>query len=218
MSGAEALAVISLIANIVALTNFSRDVVSQIKEYGENAHEVPKAFRDIQAELPLISSTLHRTQDQVESGMLDDDTCKALRPVLEGCEKKLKQLKGIFQKVMAEEGASILKRGLMTIKSLRKDKDVQEIAQSLHRFVAHLTYFHASEGATTKEMKSLTCAMSSMSVKQTETQSPKTHFLVPVQWSDDFAGREEIMKFLDSRLCLLDQHSRVALVGLGGMG
>ena len=218
MSGVEALAVIGVIANIINLTEFSRDVISQIKKYGENAQEVPEAFRDIQAVLPLTSSTLIRTRNQVECGTLDNDTCKVLRPVLEGCQKKLEQLNAIFKDIMAEEGASKLKRGLMTIKSIRKDKEVKEIVQALDRFVAYLTHYHASERVTTREIESLRGAMSSMSVKQPETQSPKTHFLVPVQWSDDFAGREEVMEFLDSRLCLEDRHSRVALVGLGGMG
>ena len=218
MSGVEALAVIGVIANIINLTEFSCDVVSQIKRYGENAQDVPEAFRDIQAVLPLISSTLVRTRDQVESGTLDDETCKVLRPVLEGCRKRMEQLKAIFKDVMAEEGASKLKRGLMAIKSIRKDKEVKEIAQALDRFVAHLTHYHVSEGVTSREIESLKGAMSSMYVEPPETQSPKTHFLVPVQWSDDFAGRKEVMESLDSRLCLEDRHSRVALVGLGGMG
>ena len=218
MSGAEALVVISVITNIITLTEFSCDVISRIKKYGENAQEVPEAFRGIQAVLPLISSTLIRTRNQVECGMLDDDTCEVLRPVLEECQNKMEQLKAIFKDVMAEEGASKLKRGLMAIKSIRKEKEVKEIVQALDRFVTHLTHYHASEGVTTREIESLKGAMSSMSVKQPETLSPKTHFLVPVQWSDDFAGRKEVMEFLDSRLCLEDRHSRVALVGLGGMG
>lgn len=106
MSGAEAVAVISIIANIIALTEFSCDVINQIKEYGDNAHEVPTAFRDIEGVLPLISGTLSRTRDQVESGILDDDTCRALKPVLKGCHNKVERLKLISKDVMAQEGAS----------------------------------------------------------------------------------------------------------------
>ena len=218
MSGVEALAVISVIANIISLTEFSSNVISQIKKYGEKAQDVPEAFRDIQTVLPLISSTLLRTQKQVECGTLDDDACKVLRPVLEGCQNRMEQLTAIFKDVMAEEGASKLKRGWMAIKSVRKDKEVKEIAQALDRYVANLTHYHVSKGVTTKDIESLKGIMSSMSVQQPETQSPKTHFLVPVQWSDDFTGRKEVMEVLDSRLCLEDRHSRVALVGLGGMG
>lgn len=218
MSGAEAIAVFSVIANIIALSNFTRDVVSQIKEYSEGAHEVPKAFRDIQAVLPLISTTLTATRDKVGSGVIDDDSCKVLRPVLEGCENKLKQLKIIFNGVMAEKGASKFKRGLMAIKSIRKDKEVKEIARALDNFVVHLTHYHASESVSAKDIESLRRAMVSMSVKEPETPSPKAHYLVPVQWSDDFAGRKEVMELLDQKICLNDRYSRVALVGLGGMG
>ena len=78
MSGAEAVAVISIIANITALTDFTCGVISRTKEYGENAHDVPRAFRDIKTELPLICSTLKRTEDRVRSGILDDDLCRDL--------------------------------------------------------------------------------------------------------------------------------------------
>ena len=218
MSGVETFAVISIIANIVSLAKFSGDVVNQIKEYGENAHEVPKAYRDIQAVLPLITSTLIRTRDQVESGTLNDETCKALRPVLEGCENNLKQLKLLFSDLTVKEGASKLKRGLIAIKSMRRYDEVEKIAQALDRFVTHLTYYHSSEAVTSKDIESLRLATTSMSVKQSEALVPKTHFLVPVQQSDDFTGRKEVMEYLESRLCLEDRYCKVAIVGLGGMG
>ena len=83
---------------------------------------VPKAFCDIQAVLPLVSGTLMRTRNQVESGILKDDMCKALRPILEGCENKVTQLKVNFEDVIAKESASKLKRGWMAIKSMRKTR------------------------------------------------------------------------------------------------
>ena len=95
---------------------------------------------------------------------------------------------------------------------------MKNIARALDIFATHLTHYHVSEGVTLKDLELLNTATSSMSVGQPETCLPKIHFLVPVQWSDDFTGRDEVMAYLDSRLCLEDQHSRVALVGLGGMG
>ena len=218
MSGAEAVAVISIIVNIINLAKFSCDVVSQIKELGENVQNVPKAFRDIQTVLPLISSTLTRTRNQVESGSFDNDTCMVLRPVLEGCENKLKRLRLLFNTFLAQERASKLKRGLVAITRIRRYDEVKEIALALDRFAAHLTHYHASKGVTSKDIESLRMATTSMSMTQSEAQLPETHFLVPVQWSDGFAGREEVMAYLESRLCLEGQYSRVAIVGLGGMG
>ena len=130
----------------------------------------------------------------------------------------MKQLELIFKKIVAQEGASKAERGRLAFKSMRKEKEVKEIAPALHDSSAYVTDYHASEAATRKDVESLRLAMSSMSVEQPETEPPKTHFLVPVQWTHDFAGREEVMTEFHSKLCLEDQSSRVALVGLGGMG
>jgi len=50
------------------------------------------------------------------------------------------------------------------------------------------------------------------------TMRSKTYYMVPIQWSDDFTGREEILQVLSSKLCQTDKNSRVALEGLGGVG
>ena len=45
-----------------------------------------------------------------------------------------------------------------------------------------------------------------------------THFMVPFPSSEEFTGREEIMLRLEKLMCVPDKHTRVALVGLGGIG
>ncbi len=92
------LAAISIIANIVTpLTSFSRAVVSQIKECGEDAHVITKAFPR-----PTYSAATDLPHDSADSTSLDDDVCKVLRPLLDDCENKLKQLEVIFNEVMAQ--------------------------------------------------------------------------------------------------------------------
>ena len=218
MSGAEAVAVIGIIANIISLAKFSRDVVSQIKELSESVHGVPRAFRDIETVLPLLTTTLAQTRDQIDSGIHDDHSCMALRPVLEGCERKLKQLRLLFDSFLAQERTSKFKRGLVAITRVRKYDEVKDIALALDRFVVHLTHFHTTKGVTSRDIESLRKSTTSMSLERLHTPLSKCHFLVPIQWSDDFAGREEAMAYLDSRLCLQGQYCKVAIVGLGGMG
>ena len=36
--------------------------------------------------------------------------------------------------------------------------------------------------------------------------------------ADDFTGRNDELEFLSTRLCQPDKHTRVAVVGLGGIG
>lgn len=64
----------------------------------------------------------------------------------------MRELKIIFKGVMAEKSASKFKRGLVAIKSVRKDKEVKDISQALEKIVVHLTHYHASEGVSLKDI------------------------------------------------------------------
>ncbi|KAF6219379.1 hypothetical protein HO133_005205 [Letharia lupina] len=218
MSGAEALVVINIITNVVALVGFSRRVVSQVREYGEKADEVPEAFRDIETTLPLFANTLSQVQWRVERKDVGEDSCRALSPVLKGCERKLEQLKAIFEDVLVQKNASKLERGWKAIKSARKEKEVKEIVQTLDRFALHLNPYNLRGLVGLEDMQLLTSAMASTSVEQPAAKPPKTYFMVPVQVSNEFTGRQEVMASLEESLCLDDQYSRLALIGLGGMG
>src|SRR6266480_6518399 len=106
MSGAEALTVIGIIANIVAIVDFTIEVIDRAKGFGGNVKEVPKAFQDVQSVLPLVANTLRKTQRQAELGQVDETTCRALRPVVEGCERKVVELNAIFKNALPADGAS----------------------------------------------------------------------------------------------------------------
>ena len=218
MSGAEAIVVINIITNVVALIDFSRKVISQVKEYGEKADEVPEAFRDIERTLPLFANTLSQFGWRVERKDLDEDSCRALSPVLKGCERRLEQLKAIFEDVIVQKNASKLECGWKAVKSARKEKEVKEIVQTLDRFALHLNHYNSSGLVSLKDMTLLTSAMASKNVEQPAAKPPKTYFMVPVQSSNEFTGRQEVMASLEERLCLDDQYSRLALIGLGGRG
>ena len=75
---AEAVAAIGLAANIIQLIVWGRKIVKRLDEFQKQVDRVPKVFRDIKTQLPLLLSTLGETQKQAEKGLLDEDTKKAL--------------------------------------------------------------------------------------------------------------------------------------------
>ncbi|KAI9738818.1 MAG: hypothetical protein M1834_008325 [Cirrosporium novae-zelandiae] len=89
MSGAEALAVISIISNIIGLVDFGGDI-----------KQLPAAFRDFQNTLPLLAQVLSRTKGQVESHQINEASCKALFPVVKDCQDKVAELDAIFKKII----------------------------------------------------------------------------------------------------------------------
>ena len=218
MSGAEALVVIGIIANILQLVDFSSKAISRVKEYGEDAQDIPKTFRDIQAGLPLIVHTLGEIQTRVSHGQVPEESCKALKGVLGDCKAKLAELKIICEKVLPQDGSSKRKRIWKGLVSLREDKKVEEISQALWRSLQSLTLFHVVAAPTTREIQALVEKTSKMDLTLSSASAVQRYFTVPTLSSKEFVGREGTMADLVSRLCLPEKHCRVAVVGLGGVG
>jgi len=120
MSGVEALVVVGIIANVLALVDFSSKVLSRVDDFKGKVKDVPKAFRNLKIVLPLLADTLSRTKSRIDALEVDDTTCAALRP---------------------KDGATRLEIRWKAISSVKQDKKVQEISvvqrrccQLLHRF------------------------------------------------------------------------------------
>lgn len=59
---AESVVAIGLAANIVQLIIWATKIVKRIDEFQSQSHKVPKLFRDIKTQLPLLLDTLGETQ------------------------------------------------------------------------------------------------------------------------------------------------------------
>ncbi|KAI9775356.1 MAG: hypothetical protein M1839_001272 [Geoglossum umbratile] len=222
MSGAEALAVISIISNIVTLVDISIEVFDRAKAFSGDVKEVPKAFQDVQSVLPLVANTLRKTQGQAESGQVDEATCKALRPVVEGCKRKVTELNTIFQNVLPADGASKWSQKWKAVSSMGQDKKGKAIAAAILVDMQTLTYYHIAEGPTAAQVASITAAISKMTTNTapvpTEDTVAQGFFVMPYARNSQFVGRDIYIEDLGTRLEKRTSHNRVALVGLGGIG
>ncbi len=183
MSGAEALLVVVIIANILQLVDFTSKVVGRVKDSAQDGHSIPKAFRNIQVTLPLLASTLRKTEDQVKSGKSDEQTCNALRPVVEACEAQMNELKAIFVQALPAEGASRWTRGWKAISSVGKDKKVDDIARSLSELRSTLIHYDVTNLATRDGQRDTLADLNG-----------------PVTASTDIAGQKK-----DTRQCELEE-------------
>ena len=211
MAGVEALFVLGIIANIIQVVDFSNKAIERVRESKQNLHDIPKAFRDVQTTLPLLANTLGKTKEHIKAGGLDEETCKALQPVLQDCQSRIQDLNDIFAKSLPMEGSSKVMRGWKAISSLGQDKKVEENVRLIWRHIPLLTYHCVAA-------PSITVDTVMAKTRSSPTQRQNTHFLVPIQWAEDFTGRQVQIKLLNSKLCHTGKHARVALVGLGGIG
>lgn len=107
---AEAIATISLVSNITQFIILGSLVVQRVNEFRNSVNHVPKVFRDIKIELPLLLDTLQRTKEQAELGKITDDTQRALLPVVDGCSDQVRLLDEMMNKVLASSKDSSWQR------------------------------------------------------------------------------------------------------------
>ncbi|KAL8676497.1 MAG: hypothetical protein Q9186_006992 [Xanthomendoza sp. 1 TL-2023] len=216
MSGVEALAVIGIIANVAGIVDFASKVLGRIKEASDDVHDVPKAFRDVQSTLPLLANTLNQIKRQIDSGALDEEACQVLKPVLQTCLSRSSELEEILEKCNPKDGSSKFRRAWKAVMSLRQDKKVEEISEAIHKSISMLTYHHHIAAPATNTLGSLSTVAAALSLDN--QKHFKTYSMIPVQWAEDFTGREEEINVLSSKFSHSEKHVRVAVVGLGGIG
>jgi hypothetical protein len=134
-------------ALIVQFVDFGNKVLGRLVEFRQSATEVPKTFRKIKRQLPLLIDTLRRTQNQANAGHVREETAKALKPVVEGCLANVKQLEDILVKELPLEKDSTWNRRIKALTSLVHDKTVQQITSDLDSNVGMLAYHQATSSA-----------------------------------------------------------------------
>ncbi|KAF2239753.1 TPR-like protein [Viridothelium virens] len=203
---AEALAAVSIVANIVQLVNFGSRVLKRLEEYQSKLGDIPEAFRHIKAELPVLLDALQQTQSRINVGSVRDESKKALLPAVEGCRIQIRLLDNVVAKVLPASGDSWIKRGGKTFRSLHYDAKVERITVVLRGYIQTLTYHAAAslgpfaDGPLPRPTTSIQSIPSST---------------VPFRRDPHFVDRQ-ILAEVDCRSRQLA--SRLALVGLGGVG
>jgi hypothetical protein len=156
---AEALAVVSIVANIIQLVDFGSRVLKRLKEYQSKLGDVPEAFRHINAELPVLLDALRQTKAAIDAGSMQDESKKALLPAVKGCGVQIKLLDDVIMKALPVSGDSWARRGRKALGSLRYDAKVEKITVVVRGYIQTLTYHHAA-ASTLRPLAGMTLSCS----------------------------------------------------------
>ncbi|KAG7007356.1 p-loop containing nucleoside triphosphate hydrolase [Physcia stellaris] len=137
-----------------------------------------------------------------------DSTSKALRRAKDTTGNAYNlpetfELNSILNDCIPKDGAWWPVRQWKSISSVRLDKKVRETIKLIMRYTALL--------------KDALPDLDAVEAQVAEKRSTR-YYMVPVQWADQFTGREAELQCLDSKLRRNDKHARVAIAGLGGLG
>ena len=139
---AEALAVVGIVASIVQLVDFSSKILSHLDEFRSGAEEVPKSFRHIKVELPLLQDAFRLIKEAIDAGSVGNGTKRALLPAIQGCREQVAELDAILAKTLPGTGDSWHTRGKKAILSLNQDHRVESISKILRGYIGTLTFYY----------------------------------------------------------------------------
>jgi NACHT NTPase-like protein len=129
---AEALVCISTASSIADLVKLCSKVVRRIKDY----RDVPRTFRQIQVQLPVLRNILQNTDSAINAGYFDEDV---VLPVVGECAKQIEALGTLLEKSLPGENDSHVKRGRKAINSILKDSKIESITDSIQTYIQTLT-------------------------------------------------------------------------------
>ena len=133
MSGAEFIAVVGVISNVVSVINFCSRVVDETIAARRRTRDVPKAYESLKAVLPLVQLTLTRTQNRIEAGEVDKATVQPLQPLIKQCGEKVNDLANVFRRMQHEQNSSRFRMLFKSAKNLTQDTKVNTLAESILR-------------------------------------------------------------------------------------
>lgn len=142
---------------------------------------------------------------------LSDPERKALESVLLHLQDRTEELQGLLNGVFPGEGVSTWQKGWKAAKSFRQEKKAQNIVDEIEKYFLYLMLsdFQPAKPAVDPLL---------MSVVKRDESLRKPLFVVSIHQDGKLIGRENVMARLADGLSQENQHNRLAVVGLGGMG
>src|SRR5579862_7272250 len=205
---AEAIAVLGLVSSIAQIIQFSTSAVSRLREFHSCTRDTPKAFRDIEAQLPLLTDAIRRTK--AEAGAGDEALVSAINDFL----VQVKSLDDLLKEALPKPGDSPLKRAQKAVSSFHYEKEVRRITEALWKYMALLT-FHRTAIRSEERLRGSDDTYNDPGAPTLRTYNEVPHRRVP-----EFIGREQLLTEIG--LCFGREAEEGTLVvvlhGMGGQG
>ena len=219
----EALATVGIVAAIIQIVDFGSRVLKRLEKYQSKLGEIPEAFRHIEAELPVLLDALQQTKAAIDTKSIQDKAKNTLLPAVEGCGVQIKALDDVIAEVLPASDDSWVRSRRKAFWSLRCDAKVKKITAVVRGYIQTLTYHAAASSSLLKDsLAGMTLAWSRsyiyiltvLLLVQTLPR-PAPSSTVPFRRDPHFINRKI---FTEIKYKSQQSASRIALVGLGGVG
>ncbi|RDL39896.1 uncharacterized protein BP5553_04236 [Venustampulla echinocandica] len=205
---AEALAVVGIVASLAQLGNLGWQIAKRINDYQVSTKGVPSIYREISIQLPQIIDICTKIQKENETF----GSSPAFVQVVTSCVQHVQTLDELVSKALPVKGDSAIKRAKKAVASVRLEKRLIELQQTLESYKSALVLEigHQTHAALRPEIPSMTGPVKG------------TCYHLPPSQVSLFIGRKKILREMTEILCpsVRDPERPVVVVlcGMGGQG
>ncbi|KAH7000503.1 ankyrin repeat-containing protein [Ilyonectria destructans] len=159
MSGAEAGLVIGLISGIISIVEATWTIYSDIKD----TKCLPRTFHQTAETLPLVEDTLRIAQGYIDKLESTEESCKAMKRILEGCKTKTEKLQKIFGEIAPQPDDSRFASYRKVARALGKGSRVEALMDGVLRDVTALVQNHGIKTVTDESLGKMAKAIEDLS-------------------------------------------------------
>ena len=145
---AEAMATVGFVAAVIELSSLAKKLVVRWNEFHSKAKDLPKTFRSIHVQLPVVVWSLEKIRAQAENGLLDEDLLNSLQPVIEACYEDVKDLESILNKILPNPSTSSWDRANLVFRSLLHEAEVRKSIANIESHIQKLMFHQTCISAT----------------------------------------------------------------------
>jgi DNA repair exonuclease SbcCD ATPase subunit len=170
---------LSIIAGIIAIVDSILATYSAIREI----KGLPKAFEEVERNLPLVKETLQIAEQQLHDNSPSDAEKRAIEPIITACESKLKELNKILTKIQKqkkegngeiEDWSSLAKLYQKVVVPMGKAHRVESLMSAMIDSLKALAIHQMFKAATQPQVVKLEEAIKKLS--QAEPSIPDSDF------------------------------------------
>ena len=142
---------IGLVAAIIQISGFTKEVIDRFRELHSSAEGVPSVYRSVGVDLPVVLVAIKRVQEQLGNNLLGEGESCVLKDSLEACYDDIRELKRLSTRITQRTGTSFSNKSLLVIRSVRYEKEVLKTKASLDSHVQKLIFYQMSSFSVTPQ-------------------------------------------------------------------
>lgn len=194
-------AALGIASSLITFSEVAWKVLQRIKEYSDRTNDVPAVLKHINAQLRVLVEKIADIQQEVKSTSQVIRPETALAVAVTSCEEHIRRLDVLTQKMLPLGSDSRRLRAKKALYSIYYEKEVGRAWAEMEPYKTTLILHFTKTTSVVASLETL--------------QLKRSLFSVPFERDLTFIGRIDIINKIES---VLQNQSRVAIAGIGGIG